>query len=54
MRAGQPKSAAERKADERDRYRAAGLVAVTVWIAPSDRERLQRYIKRLNERKVTK
>jgi len=45
------KSAAERKQQERDRYRAAGLVAVTVWIAPNDRERLHRYIKRLQERK---
>ena len=44
------KTAAERKAAERQRLRDAGLVAVTVWIDPEDRQKLARYIKRLNER----
>ena len=43
-----PKTAAQRKQEERDRYRAAGLVAVQVWIRPEHRERLARYMARLN------
>lgn len=43
-------TAAQRKAAERARHRAAGRVAVTVHIYPEDREKLARYIKRLNER----
>lgn len=31
------KTAAERKADERARYKKAGLVAVNVWVLPEDR-----------------
>lgn len=52
MKAGTPtaRSAAQRKADERQRYKDAGLVAVQVWINPRDREKLARYVKRLNER----
>ena len=46
-----PKSAAQRKADERQRLRDAGRVAVTVWISPLDRYNLAHYIKRLNERR---
>jgi hypothetical protein len=42
------KGAAQRKREERDRYRAAGLVAVQVWIKPKHRERLYRYVERLN------
>lgn len=45
-----PKTAAQRKADERQRYRDAGLVAVTVWINQADRAKLAHYIKRLNQR----
>ena len=41
---------AERKAAERARHKEAGRVAVTVWIYPADRDKLARYIKRLNER----
>ena len=44
------KSAAQRKAAERQRRRDAGLVAVTVYIYPGSREHLAMYIKRLNER----
>ena len=43
--------AAKWKAAERARHKEAGRVAVTVWIWPEDRERLARYIKRLNERR---
>lgn len=43
-------TAAQRKAAERARHKEAGRVAVTVWIYPEDREKLARYIKRLNER----
>lgn len=46
-------TAAERKAAERARYKEAGRVAVTVHIYPDDREKLARYIKRLNERHAT-
>ena len=42
-----PASAAQRKRDERDRYRDAGLVAVQVWIKPKHRDRLAKYIERL-------
>ena len=42
------KSPAQRKQEERDRYREAGLVAVQVWIKPKHRERLYRYVERLN------
>ena len=46
----QPKTPAQRKADERRRYKEAGLVAVTVWIHKDDRAKLAHYIKRLNQR----
>lgn len=45
------KSAAQRKAEERQRQREAGRVAVTVWIHPDDRLNLARYLKRLNQRR---
>lgn len=45
-----PRSPAERKAAERQRQRDAGRVAVQVWVHPDDREKLARYIKRLNDR----
>jgi len=45
-----PKTPAQRKADERRRYKEAGLVAITVWIHPDDRAKLAHYIKRLNQR----
>jgi len=45
------KTPAERKAEERQRQRDAGRVAVTVWIDPADRAKLAHYIKRLNERR---
>jgi hypothetical protein len=44
------KTPAERKADERQRYRDLGLVVVQVWVHPQDREKLARYVKRLNQR----
>ncbi len=52
-RVGMPtaKSAAQRKAEERQRQRDSGRVAVTVWISPDDREKLAHYIRRLNERR---
>lgn len=42
--------AAKWKAAERARHKEAGRVAVTVQIYPDDRDKLARYIKRLNER----
>lgn len=45
------KTAAQRKADERQRYKAAGLVAVTTWIHPEDRERLTKIAARMNARR---
>lgn len=44
------KTPAQRKADERQRHKEAGRVAVTVHIYPADRAKLAHYIKRLNER----
>lgn len=43
-------TAAQRKAAERARHKEAGRVAVTVWIYQQDRDKLARYIKRLNQR----
>ena len=43
----QPKTAAQRKADERQRHKDAGLVAVTVWIRPDDRAKLAHLDNRL-------
>ncbi len=45
------RTASQRKADERQRKRDAGRVAVTVWIDPADRDNVARYIKRLNQRR---
>lgn len=42
--------AAKWKAAERARHKEAGRVVVTVYIYPEDRDKLARYIKRLNER----
>lgn len=42
------KSAAERKADERERMRARGYVLRQFWIHPKDWERAQKYLQRLN------
>ena len=44
------KTAAQRKAEERQRHREAGRVIVQAWVYPEDRPKLARYIKRLNER----
>ena len=41
---------AQRKAAERARHKQAGRVAVTHYVYPEDREKVARYIKRLNER----
>ena len=41
---------AERKAAERQRHRDAGRVVVQVWLQPLNREKLARYVKRLNQR----
>lgn len=41
-------TAAERKSAERQRQREAGRVAVTVWVHPDDRARVQRYADRAN------
>lgn len=43
-------SATERKREERARYRKAGLVPVQVWVRPDNREKVQRYAERLNNR----
>jgi hypothetical protein len=41
--------AAKWKAAERARHKEAGRVAVTHYIYPENRERLARYVKRLNK-----
>lgn len=43
-------TAAKRKAAERARHKEAGRVAVTHYVYHEDREKVARYIKRLNER----
>jgi hypothetical protein len=48
------KTAAQRKADERQRQREAGRVAVTVWVHPEDRARVQRYAERANRQRDAK
>ena len=40
----------QRKAAERARHKEAGRVAVTHYVYPEDREKVARYIKRLNGR----
>ena len=47
---GMTTPAAKWKAAERARHKAAGRVAVTVWIPPEARGLLRRYVKRLVER----
>jgi hypothetical protein len=42
-----PMTPAERKAAERQRRAEEGLVKVEVWIDPSQRERLAKYIEKL-------
>ena len=45
-----PKTPAERKAAERQRRRDAGLAVVQAWVYPDDREKLARYVEKLNAR----
>lgn len=42
--------AAKWKAAERARHKEAGRVTVTHYVYPEDREKVARYIKRLNDR----
>ena len=42
-----PKTATQRKQDERDRMRERGFVLLQAWIHPSDRARVQAYLARL-------
>ena len=42
-------SPAERKAAERRRKKEAGLVKVDAWIRPEQRERLAKYLAKLNK-----
>lgn len=50
----EPRTPAQRKAAEYQRQRAAGRVAMQVWVNPLDRDNVWRYIKRLNERRDRK
>lgn len=45
------KTPAQYKSDERERQRKAGRVAVTVWVHPDDRSRVQRYAATANKRR---
>lgn len=47
------KSAAQRKQEERDRKRAAGLVLVQEWAYPKDVARLRRYAEQLRKKATT-
>ena len=42
-----PKSAAERKRDERNRMRALGFVLRQMWVHPKDWQRVQKYLARV-------
>lgn len=44
-----PKTAAERKQDERERMRARGFVLRQVWVHPKDWERVRTYLARVNK-----
>ena len=46
MRQPAPKSAAERKQDERDRMRDHGFVLRQFWVHPKDWERVRTYLTR--------
>lgn len=46
------KSPAERKRDERERMRALGFVLRQFWIHPKDWERVQKYLARVNKRRL--
>lgn len=43
-----PKTNAEKKRDERQRKREAGLVPIEIWIKPTWRESIMNLIKKLN------
>lgn len=43
------KTAAQRKADERTRYKTEGRASVTCWVYPEDRDELKRYAQALTE-----
>lgn len=47
---GEPLTAAQRKAAEYARHKAAGRVAVMVFVYPETRERLRTYVRLLNLR----
>ena len=49
MADSKPKTASERKAQERKRKRASGLVPVEVWIRSDKRLELAREVERLND-----
>lgn len=46
-----PKTAAQRKRDERERNRAAGFQLAQVWIHPDDYAALRRYVDIKNRRR---
>lgn len=43
------KTAAERKADERERMRARGFVLRQVWVHPKDWPRVQKYLAKIRK-----
>lgn len=43
------KTAAQRKAEERERKRALGFVPYQVWVHPKDMARVRKYIDRINK-----
>lgn len=52
MKKAQPKSAAERKAAERERNREAGLIRREYFVHPDDANRIANFISRLNKARV--
>jgi hypothetical protein len=46
-----PKTAAERKQDERERMRERGYVLRQFWVHPLDAERVRSYVDRLNRKR---
>lgn len=45
------KTAAERKADERERMRAQGFVLRQVWVHPEDWPRVKKYLAQVRKRR---
>jgi hypothetical protein len=48
-----PQSVAQRKAQERERMRALGLVLIQAWVHPKDLVKVRAYLHRLLKRHIS-